>query len=133
MKITSFGRPEHQFVSNRVLAALKELEKELGLTFATNGGEIGQFNGMIRLKVQVNETKTGVDGAKAAFEQNARYLRVDLDLFEKRFVYKRDLYKITGIQLSRPTFPFDCVRVSDGKQFKFSKDIIEKNFPKVAA
>lgn len=133
MKITTFGRNEHRFVSNRVLAALKDLEKELGLTFVADGGLVGQFNGMIRLKVQVQETAGGVDGAKAAFEQNARYLRVDPAIYGQTFLHKRDVFKVVGIQLSRPTYPFDCVRVADGKSFKFPKDIIERSFPKVAA
>ena len=132
MKINNFGRPEHRFVSNRVLAALKDLEKELGLTFVADGGLVGQQSGMIKLTIQVNDA-SATQAAKETFKHYARRYGINPDAFEKTFISKNTAYKVVGFAPSRPKYPVDCVRLGDNTPFKFPLDIIKRHFPVAVA
>lgn len=132
-KVTKIGRDEHRLISARVRAALLDLEKELGVKFSTDGGNIGSTTGMIKLKVALHDAATGVDGKKSEFAYFAKYHRFDPEAYGKTFVVKNTVYRIVGYSPSRPVYPVDAVRVADEAPFKFPLDVIQRNFPMKAA
>jgi hypothetical protein len=117
-KIATFGRNEHALVSNRVIAALKALETELGVKFDTSGGQVGTAGGYIKLEVKVLDSGNGKSGAQVEYERNAWVLGLKDEWFGKPFYMSGVEYKIVGINVGSPKYGLMIERLRDGKQFK---------------
>lgn len=117
-KINNFGRTNHTIVGQKVLAALKTLETELGVKFSAQGGQFGTSGGYIRLGVDVLDAGNGKSGAQVEYENHCWAHGLKKEWFGQPFYMDGIEYKIVGLNLGSPKYGVQVERVSDGKQFK---------------
>ena len=119
-KLTSFMRAEHRMVSDRIVAALKALEVELGVTFSTAGGIYGQTEGVVKIAVSLAKAP-GVDALKDKFVSMANYYGFKATDYQRVFWHDGTQYRLVGFNAGSPKFQVSVQRVYDGKTFKFTR------------
>jgi hypothetical protein len=133
MKITSFGRDEHRLLSAAITKALKDVADEFGVDLTAGGGQIGMGSGRVNVEVKVRETASGVSGAQATWDRQCRYYGLMPEHFGMSFMSNGSMFKITGLQSSRPKYPINAMRVHDKQSFKFAVSTVLAKLPMKAA
>lgn len=133
MKITNFGRHEHQILSAAITKALKDVGDEYGVDLSVTGGRVGSGLGQINLEVKVRETAAGVDGGKALWDRICTHYGLRPEHYGMTFTYQGTLYKVTGLRTSRPKYPIDAIRVHDKRAMKFVASTVAAKLPMKAA
>lgn len=132
-KINNFGRTNHTIVGNKVLTALRALEAELGVKFATEGGQFGTSGGYIRLGVEVLDAGNGKSGPQVEYEYHAYRHGLKAEWYGQPFYMDGVEYKIVGLNLGSPKYAVQIERVRDGKQFKATASGVKRSLEAAVA
>lgn len=97
MTIHTFGKDEHKAITARILAAIKDIEKEFGVTIANHGGTVGKHEGVIKLGVKVNTTASGINPEEENFKRYAELFGMKPDWFGKWVPVNGTPHKIVGL------------------------------------
>ena len=119
-RITEFDRPACQAVLDASLAALREAVAPFGVTVES---QRGQFDGPT-YTAKFKFTAAGADPDRAEFARWAGLFGVTPEDFGRLFQWGGAEYRLDGLQPGRAKFPFSASRVSDGKRFKFPREVI---------
>lgn len=123
MKVKNIGRIELQMIGARVKAALKDLESELGVTFAYQGGTYG-VGSSLKLGIEVQDAGNGKSSAQVQFEAHAAYLGLKPEWFGVPFNARGERYKIVGVNPGRPKNVLSIMNVHTGKIYVCGKDFV---------
>lgn len=116
MKITNIGRSELQYIGSRLKSTLAALEKELGVTFAYEGGNYG-VKSQLKIGVTVNDAGNGKSSAQVAFENYAHFIGLKPNWFGVPFNNQGERYKIVGVNPGRPKNVLSVENVMTGKNY----------------
>lgn len=119
MTKTEITSADVRAIGQEIAAAVKDIADKHGVTIGYGGGRYGGMKGEVKLAIGIKNVTAAVDQAKREFTAYARLLGLEGGDFGKTFVSRNAVYRITGCSISRPTYPVDCVRIKDGKGFKF--------------
>lgn len=127
MKLTSMDRQSLQFTSNRVLAALKTLEEELGVKFSYKGGSYGA-TGMLKIGVDVQDTGTGKSSGQIHYETCCGIWGMKPEWFGKTFWSRGTEYRLIGTNPGSPKYALSIQRMSDGATYKAPVSMVKSGF-----
>lgn len=80
-----------------------------------------------RFTLKMEVTAAGADVARTEFERYAVLLGVKPEDYGREFTSNGERYKLIGLNLSRPKFPFSAERIGGkGGRYKFPKSVIKR-------
>lgn len=124
--ITEFTAPTLRTLQARVLAALKPLEAEFGISFATDGGNYSPEKGMMKIAATVNAPDgSAVTQGEIDFKRYAVQVGLRVEDFSREFqtgTGKR--FAITGMKPSASKFPVVAKELVSGKLYKFAAAVV---------
>lgn len=124
--MVTFDRAGHRYVGQLMTEALEQLGEKLGVTFKTDGGSLGEGSMTIKLKVATNDQSAIEAQARRAVDMAGRHWGITGDDYGAVFETDGGRFRFTGIAAGRPKYPFQGVRVSDGRAFKFGAHVAGK-------
>ena len=119
MTTKSIDRDTLRNIKARLQEKLNEMEAEFGINFKVNRSTFSagacdlQVNGSLDLPLE--ETAHGRTFMALAPRYGLR--REDLG---RKFYFNGEAFRITGLKTSRPVYPIEGERVSDGRPYKFT-------------
>lgn len=131
---SAISRTEITDIRERALAALKEAFAETNVEVLHEGSVYGGTYASIKFQFAIR------DGSGMVETRDAMDFKIACSLYGFRqddlgreFTSRGVAYRIAGLNASAPRFPIKAVRISDGKMFKFSREIAKLLAPKGAA
>ena len=110
-------------IQTEMLAAVQAVAKQYDVSITANGGSIG--SGYADLKIRV--AQLAENGEIVTPEGEA--LKVDFPkLVGKTFESRGKKFTLTGYKPRNSKFPF-IANSLDGKSFKFTSDVVRREFP----
>jgi hypothetical protein len=80
-----------------------------------------------RFTLKMEITAAGADVAKTEFERYAQLLGVKPEDYGREFTSNGERYRLIGLNLNRPKFPFSAERISGrGGKYKFPEPVIKR-------
>ena len=123
--ITKIDRQTIAVIKERTESALREVAAGLGINVTIAGGKFDPSTGKYFPKVEFS-----VEGAERAdWENSIRYLGlpggeanswIRPEDYNATFTYQGNQYRLVGVNLRAPKFPFNAVKVLDGKTYRFT-------------
>lgn len=132
MKLTSMDRQSLKIAQDRILAALKSVEQELGVKITYQGGTYGA-TGSIKLGIDVLDNGTGKSTAQLQYESYCAMWDMKPEWFGKSFWENGTQYRLTGINPGSPKYCLQIERVADGKTFKATTMMVKHGMEKEVA
>lgn len=132
MKITSMDRRSLQLTTDRVLAAIKTLESELGVKFSYKGGTYGT-EGMIKLGIEVVDTGNGKSSGQLQYERYCAMWGMKPEWFGASFWENGTQYRLVGMNPGSPKYRLSIERVHDRKTFKATVEMVRRGMEKEVA
>lgn len=133
MNITRLNAHSRSVILNEMLDAMKSVAEEHGLSIVSTkspGYDASgrYFEPTFRVSV-LNENGEAYDPMKTEFEHLAKSYGLEPSDYGKEFKiqvgrHKWERYRITGLKTSRPKYPIQGIRVSDGRGFKFPSNTV---------
>lgn len=119
-RITTFNRAACAAVLDLSLPALAAAVAPLGIKVERESGRFDGDTFTARFKF----IAAGAEPARTEFERWAAMYGATAEDYGREFTWGGETYRVAGLSVNRPKFPFDAVRVRDGKRFKFPKDVV---------
>ena len=118
-KITNIGRAECRFLSEELLTAIQQTVNKHGLTASYDTGRYGGHTATLSFKLDVPALSEKVAG------EDAKLLGAN---FSVGYVFKSngDEFKVTDFKLRRPKYPVSAQNMSNGKNYKFTVEAINR-------
>jgi hypothetical protein len=118
--ITDIGRAECKALSEEATAALQRTLNKYGVTVTYGGGRYGGHTARLNFDLTVG----GATG-EAAASRDAEVLGAKFGI-GFQFNTGGHEYEVTGFNLRRPKFPVSAKRLSDGANYKFRVEGINR-------
>ena len=111
--ITDIGRAECKTLGEELTAVIQRAVNKYGITATYSGGRYGGHEARLSFDLTV-----GGATAKAASDRDAEMLGAK---FSVGFHFRSGghEYEVTGFSMRRPKFPVSAKRLSDGANYKF--------------
>jgi hypothetical protein len=122
--LTQFTPSNIRSVRARVIEALKEVEKELGITITDGSARYSETTLSLKLEMGLGVGPENTASAQM-FKQLATRYGLQPEDFGRRFMSQTgELYEITGLKPTRPKYPISATEVATGRAFKFTADVV---------
>jgi hypothetical protein len=132
-QITKFDPKNCEQVRVAVNEALADIGKKFGIKIGTGRGKYRDMHFTLTVEASV-VGEGGIDlSDKVDFVQYAVAFGLRPDMFGKTFKANGEEYRIVGLNLKANKMPVKCVRVSDGRDFKFATKALVAQFSVGAA
>lgn len=123
-KITKIGRPECARIRSLIeqQSDLREYLAEFGLKLDVGKMKYSDSD----VKVQLTISLESYDAAREDFEMHCHLFDLEPSHYGAEFIANGERFRLTGLNINRPKYPFSATRVKDNKQFKFTQSIADK-------
>lgn len=120
MAVKTIDRATLHVIQTRVLATVKALEAELGVTFSLGNGTYGSATGSVTLRMAVADSSGAAQSVpEAEFKRYATIYDLQPDDLGREFEVRGTVYTLIGAQPSARKYPLLGKR-RDGTVFKFT-------------
>lgn len=132
-KIQSLDRPTMTLLRKEIDFAMEGVGRKFGLSIHAGSGRYTPQNATFKLEIAT----FGADGAAVtadaeAFRALASTYGLDPEDLGREFTVTGTAYRIAGLNTRRPKSPLNCVRVADGRSFKFPVETVKRAIRKIA-
>ena len=119
-KIANIGRAECRFLSEELLTAIQRTVNKHGLTASYDTGRYGGHTATLSFKLDVPALSEKVAS------EDAKLLGAN---FSVGYVFKSngDEFKVTDFKLRRRKYPVSAQNMSNGKNYKFTVEAINRH------
>lgn len=105
---------------------LDDLGDEMGFDVLIN--RVTCNNNKITTKIEAKvKDINGRNFEQVVFDNNCKQYGLTPEDYNMEIIHKGEKFKMESINKRAYKYPFKVSRISDGKRFKFSNDIIQKN------
>jgi hypothetical protein len=115
-KITQIDKPALLALRPQIDEALKELGERLGLSFSTGNGAYAGNAGHFKIEIKVDDPAVQEAAARKVFEQYAHMFGLEPTDFGIEFGTASKRYRLIGLNLNRPKWPFRVLSISENKE-----------------
>jgi hypothetical protein len=123
------NRTRAKLISNRIEAALKDLESELDVTIEVKGSTFSDTWVNVRLTVcEKDENGETQSRDREEYIAHAEFSGMKPEWFGKEFTSRGTTYVLDGYSARSYKFPCRATRTKDGKRFKFGADAVKVAF-----
>jgi hypothetical protein len=99
-------------------ADFKALCAKYGMEFAGFSGKVGAADLELKLKAKIGGAEKVQEVAEKEYKMYARMLGLPEDGFGARFMIGGEMFKVVGVQPSKPKNCVKLLRLKDGKSFQ---------------
>lgn len=122
-----FNRAGHRMLAAEVQSELQALAQRHGLDIAAAGGQYGDTEFIIKIRVTSGDTSAVEAKKRAEIDRDGRWIGgLKGDDYGAIFTSNGERFRFTGVNPSRPKFPISGERVRDGRSFKFGQHIAQQ-------
>lgn len=126
--ISKFDRATCEQVRKAVDAAIADVGTKYGLKMTTGRGKYRDMHFSIQVEASIMD-ESGTDlSEKTDFEMYAKAYGLSPDIFGKTFTQRDGSFRVVGLNLRSDKMPVKCVRIQDGKHFKFAVKAVLPHF-----
>ena len=120
-------RGKARFIGEKVMAKLKEIEDELGVTFSRGSGSYDSAT----YSMKVTATVDNVDGSTRTpemmdFERHASMYGLEAENLGATFTQGGTEYEIVGMKPRSSKYPILAKSFTNGKTYKFPADTVKR-------
>ena len=120
-KITEFTNANVKVLQEQMQAALQPLAEQLGLEIAIGGGRFTNGQASLRFECRPREVSEAVSRYNGT---TARIYGLPEDVVGTQFSFRGTLYRVDGIDPSRPKKSIDLTRLRDGAKLRCAPNLV---------
>jgi hypothetical protein len=131
-RITRMDRTIAKRLGDDLEKAAQEVAKKYGVVAARRSGSFSDMQFTTKIEFAITETADGKSPAQVEFERYAKIFGLEAEDYGKEIVLQAERFTIAGI---RPKASKNCIsikRVSDGKGFVCSVEVVNRKLNRVA-
>lgn len=117
------NRQKCRRITDEVAEAIAAIAEREGLTLKRERSSY-TAGGTVTVKFTFESKADKAKKAEYA-SMDAELLGLPADVIGREFTCNGNMYVVTGLKLSRPKYPVEAERVSNGKGYKFPEDVVK--------
>jgi hypothetical protein len=123
---TQFNRQGHRMLSAEITQELQDLANRHGLDISAAGGQYGDTEFIIKIRVTTGDTSAVEAKKRAEIDRDGRWVGgLQGSDYGAIFPSNGERFRFTGVNPGRPRYPISGERVRDGRSFKFGQHIAQ--------
>lgn len=113
--------------------ALEAVAKKHGISLKAGSAKFSPISFKMTIEGEVLDEAGASAEAKAEWGFYRTMFGFEASDFGRQFAYKREIYKITGINANAPKYPIQAVSIIGAKPMRFPIELVKRGFLAVAA